>query len=83
MELLKRTDLNHRQVALLTHALRHADAEYTFQSHARSHRVVRQSARTDLIDLERRNLLERRRVGRQYVFVPVPDLRASLAGPSG
>jgi Fic family protein len=83
VELLKRTDLNHRQIALLTHALGHADAEYTFQSHARSHRVVRQSARTDLIDLERRNLLERRRVGRQYVFVPVPDLRARLAGPSG
>jgi len=79
LDLLKRTDLNHRQIALLTHALRHPDAEYTFQSHATSHRVVRQSARTDLLDLERRRLLERRQAGRRYVFAPVPDLRALLS----
>ena len=75
LRLLRQSTLNHRQVALLTHALRHSDAEYTIQSHARSHRVVRQSARNDLHDLEGRGFLRRRRVGRKDFYSPVPDLR--------
>lgn len=79
IQLLRRTDLNHRQIALLTHALRHGDAVYTYNSHATSHRVVRQSARTDLLDLERRRMLVRRRVGNKLFFHPAPDLRSRLA----
>jgi len=81
IQLLRRTDLNHRQVALLTHALRHPDAEYSIQSHATSHRVVRQSARTDLLDLEARGLLVRRTVGRKFFFHPVSDLRTRVQAP--
>ena len=80
INLLRRTDLNHRQVALLTHALRHPDAVYTIQSHATSHGVVHQSARTDLLDLESRGLLERQVVGRKFIFRPNADLAAKLAG---
>jgi Fic family protein len=76
--LLRRTDLNHRQIALLTNALRHGDAVYTVHSHSESHRVTRQSARTDLADLERRGLLERRVVGRRFEFLPARDLRQRL-----
>jgi Fic family protein len=72
--LLRQSTLNHRQVALITHALRHSDAEYTVRSHSTSHRVTPQSARTDLLDLERRGLLERRQVGKRFVFSPVADL---------
>jgi Fic family protein len=72
--LLRQSTLNHRQVALLTHALRHSDAEYTVRSHSTSHRVTPQSARTDLLDLERRGLLARRQVGKRFVFSPVADL---------
>ena len=72
--LLRQSTLNHRQVALITHALRHSDAEYTVRSHSTSHRVTPQSARTDLLDLERRGLLERRQVGKRFVFRPVADL---------
>lgn len=78
IQLLRRTDLNHRQVALLTNALHHSNAEYTIASHATSHRVVRQSARTDLLDLERRGLLTRRTVGRKFFFHPAADLRRQL-----
>jgi Fic family protein len=72
--LLRQADLNHRQLGLLSHALRHPDAEYTFRSHQTSNGVVYQSARTDLLDLERRGFLERRTVGNRYYFRPAADL---------
>lgn len=81
--LLRRTDLNHRQVALLTHALRHGDVTYTIHSHAESHRVTRQSARTDLADLERRGFLERRVIGRRFEYFAARDLRQRLQVASG
>lgn len=77
--LLRRADLNHRQIALLSHALRHPDAEYTFRSHQTSHGVVYQSARTDLLDLERRGLLERSKAGQRFLFRPREDLAERLA----
>jgi Fic family protein len=83
VSLLRNTTLNHRQVALMTHALRHPDYEYTILSHAQSHGVVRQSARTDLLDLERRGLLVRRRSGRKYFFYAADDLQGRLQRESG
>jgi Fic family protein len=73
-ELLRRSDLNHRQLALLSYALRHPDAGFTYRSHARSHRVVRQTARRDLLELVDKGLLAASRVGRAVHFRPVPDL---------
>ena len=81
--LLRRTDLNHRQIALLTHALRHGDTAYSISSHSESHRVTRQTARTDLADLERRGLLERRVIGRRFEYHAVRDLRERLDTASG
>jgi Fic family protein len=72
-------ELNHRQMALLSHAIRHPGMHYTIQSHRQSHQVVYQTARTDLLDLEQRNLLESRRMGRQFVFTPVDNLQKRLA----
>lgn len=68
--LLRGTDLTHRQVALLGHALRTPGATYTFRTHQRSHDVSYQSSRNDLLDLEDRGLLQKRRVGRTYNFFP-------------
>lgn len=50
-------DLNHRQIALLRHALQHPEAVYEFHSHKQSHGVVYQTARTDILDLVERGLL--------------------------
>ncbi len=66
--------MNHRQLALLGHALRHSGGRYTYDSHQSSHDVVYQTARTDLLDLERRGLLIKRKVGARFVFRPAPDL---------
>ncbi len=71
--------LNHRQQALISHALRHPHQRYTFKSHQMSHNVAYQTARTDLIDLENRRLLSSRKVGRTWYFTPVADLEARLA----
>jgi len=83
--LLRRSaDLNHRQVALLSHALRHPGMQYTIQTHRTTHNVVHQTARTDLLDLGRRGLLERQRIGRKYYFMPPEDLLDRLsAGAKG
>jgi Fic family protein len=67
-------EYNHRQVALLELALRDSTAVFTVQSHATSHNVTGETARTDLADLELRGLLGRTRVGRRYAWHPVPDL---------
>jgi len=73
--LLRRSDrFNHRQIALLGHALRHPAAQYTIHSHRSSHNVVYQTARADLLDLVRAGLLELRKVGRVFYFMPHEDL---------
>ena len=67
--------LNHRQLALLAHAIRHPDAEYTVRSHMTSHKVVYATARSDLLGLVESSLLNRRRIGRKtWLFHPPPDL---------
>ena len=76
-QMLRRSgDLNHRQLALLAHAIRHTDAEYTIRSHQASHRVAYATARADLFRLAELNLLERRRIGKKtFVFRVPPDLQ--------
>jgi len=70
--------LNHRQRALISHALRHPHQRYTFKSHQISHNVVYQTARTDLLDLEKRGLLESQKIGKTWYFTPVSDLEGKL-----
>lgn len=77
--LLRRSaGFNQRQLALLGHALRHPGATYTFESHSRSHQVAWQSGRTDLLGLQDRGLLERKKVGKRYVFSAPRDLGRRL-----
>jgi Fic family protein len=66
--------LNVRQLALLNHALQHADATYTVGSHRRSHGISYETARTDLMGLASRSLLRQHRLGRAFAFSPAPDL---------
>ena len=73
------TTLNHRQRALLSHALRHPNHRYTVKSHQNSHGIVHQTARTDLYELRDRRLLEGRKIGRTWYFTPVGNLEKKLA----
>lgn len=69
---------NHRQLALLSHALRHPGMQYTFESHRNSHRISYQTSRIDLLDLADKNLLQKQKRGRAFVFRAVPDLAKRL-----
>ena len=69
---------NHRQLALLSDALRHRDRSYTFGTHAKVNRVTHETARSDLSGLVAQRLFTRRRVGREYWFDPRSDLPERL-----
>lgn len=82
--LLKGTDgFNRRQLELLTNAVRHADASYSFAGHATAQRVTHETARADLSDLAKRGFLTQRRRGREYLFEPAPDLPERLKESAG
>lgn len=73
-------DLNHRQIALLGHALRHPGFEYTVKSHKNSHRVVANTARSDLTELAERDLLFQAREGRKFIFIAPKNLQGRIKG---
>ncbi|MCK6458076.1 MAG: hypothetical protein L6Q92_16300 [Phycisphaerae bacterium] len=72
-------DLNHRQRALVEHALRHPDARDTIEGHQTSHNVVDETARPDRLGLMNRGLLGSKKSGRTYVFFPAAGLEQRLA----
>jgi len=72
--------LNHRQLALLRHALRHSGFRYSVLSHQNSHGVSHQTARSDLQKLAARGLLRAGKDGRREIFRVPEDLAARLPG---
>ena len=72
------TGLNHRQQALIAHALRKPGTRYTIEGHRRSHAIVYETARNDLLALARLELLETRRSGRAFTFFAPADLAERL-----
>lgn len=72
------SEFNHRQLALLGHAIRHPEQLYTFRTHSSSHTVTDETARNDILPLVDKGLLERHRVGRRHTFTPHPRLADRL-----
>ncbi len=71
-------DLNHRQQALLTHAVRHPKFSYNITGHMSRHGIVYDTARLDLLGLTKRGILEQRKNGRALAFVSPSDLEKRL-----
>jgi Fic family protein len=67
-------NLNHRQQALIGHALCHPGMRYTVAGHQRSHGIVYETARKDLLDLQKAGFLDLRRNGKAFVFITPSDL---------
>jgi Fic family protein len=72
------TVLNDRQRDLINHALRHPGQRFTIESHRHSHHVAYETARTDLMDLADRQLMQKRKVGKTWIFTPAVDLAEKL-----
>lgn len=60
--------INHRQLALLSHALRKPNADFTINSHKVSHRIAYGTARADLLNLVQLGLLTQRTIGNAMHF---------------
>jgi Fic family protein len=76
-------DLNHRQAALLSHALRHPGKSYTIEGHQRSHDTAYDTARRDLLSLAEAGLLTKRKRGRAMVFSASADVLEKLEANAG
>jgi Fic family protein len=72
-------DLNHRQRALLDHALKKPHDVVTFQSHQTIQGITYVTARADIQQLLDRGLLEEVTHGRQRAFLPAENLAQLLA----
>jgi Fic family protein len=73
------SSLSHRQIALLSHAVRHPGHKYTIRSHRTSHRVAYDTARADLLSLAKAGLLEIRQLDKKtLIFVAPQDIESRL-----
>lgn len=70
--------LNHRQSAILNHALKHPYETYTVKAHMNSQRVTYETARSDLQKLADCKLLEQTKRGRAYEYHVPEDLQNRL-----
>lgn len=80
--LQKHPELNHRQQALIAHAVRHPGFAYQIAGHGTRHAVTYATARADLLGLAKMKFLEHRKVGRAFVFVAPKNLEARLRAKS-
>ena len=71
-------DLNHRQQAVLAHAIRHPGFSYNIAGHMARHGIVYDTARLDLLGLADRGWLEQRKVGKTHAFAVPADLEKRL-----
>src|SRR5574337_2001839 len=74
----KYSALNPRQRMLLASAFEKPQEVYVIETHANIHAITYQTARTDLLSLERLGLLDLRKEGKKFVFTPVPNLAKKL-----
>lgn len=70
--------LNHRQKALMLHALKNPGKDYTIEAHRASHEVVYQTARSDLLSLAEQGLLKPGKMGKTLIFQAPVDLEQRL-----
>ncbi|MBL7988402.1 MAG: Fic family protein [Chlorobi bacterium] len=70
--------LNPRQIALLTHAMTHPNANYTIHTHMSAHGVTYLTARTDLLKLVGQGLLTKQKIGKLVYFMLPPDFPHQL-----
>lgn len=73
-------ELNYRQVDLLKRFIERPGIVVTIQDHQRQHGLSYQTARTDLLTLEERGLLVKRKIGKAFAFAARKDLQVQIEG---
>lgn len=72
--------LNYRQLALLKHALKNPGTHYFIASHKEANNITYQTARTDLLQLEKLKFLTRTHIGKAFVFIAAKNLKNHVVG---
>jgi Fic family protein len=72
--LKKHADLNERQRDLLRHAIDSPDSEYTIEAHKTINNVTYETARKDLINLQKKGFLDKIKKGKKFYFTPSKNL---------
>ncbi len=70
--------LNYRQIALINRALKTPDAVFYVESHRGAHNVTYDTARTDLLKLVEKGLLEKTKIGKAFAFSVTLNLKQKL-----
>lgn len=71
-------NLNHRQLAIISYALRNPNGTYSIESHRNSHNVSYPTARSDLLELVDYELLDKRKYGNTFIFTPDNQIQDKL-----
>jgi Fic family protein len=74
----KYPELNHRQQALISHAVRHPGFVYYIAGHQTRQGITYATARSDLLKLAKSKLFEQKKIGRTFVFVAPKDIEMRL-----
>ena len=77
-ELRNISHFNHRQRALISHALRHPDFEYSVNSHMVSHNIAYETARSDLNKLVEKGIMDSKKIGKTWIYNPVLNIKYKL-----
>lgn len=72
-------DLNHRQIDLIYDAIKHPRRAYEIKQHSGIHNVTNATSRSDLLGLEEKGLLTKRKSGKKWLFLAVDRLIKKLA----
>ena len=70
--------LNHRQLAIISYALRNPNGTYSIESHRKSHNISYPTARSDLLELVEYELLIKRKYGNTFIFTPDEHIKTKL-----
>lgn len=71
-------DFNYRQLEVLKQGVERPGMMISIKEHARANRVTYETARSDLLSLSDCGLLDRKTVGKQFIFTAPPNLRARI-----
>ncbi len=71
-------NLNYRQLAVLSYALRNPTGTYSIESHRKSHNISYPTARSDLLQLVDYELLVKRKFGNTFIFAPDEHIQQKL-----